>query len=58
MSTPIYVRVKLHDLITLARTANKALKGNSNDAEHDALHAIREELIDIVKMAPLIKPRR
>jgi hypothetical protein len=54
MSAPVFLKVKAHDLIRLARTANKALRGDSNDAEHDALHEIREEILDIVKESPVI----
>lgn len=58
MSAPVFLKVKAHDLIRLARTANKALRGDSNDAEHDALHQIREDLLGIVKESPIIEYRR
>jgi len=39
-----HVRVALAELNIIVDAADKALDGNSNDAEHDALCGIREKL--------------
>ena len=40
------VKLKLTELNALIDQADKALDGDSNDAEHDALYAIREALAE------------
>lgn len=40
------VTILLTDLNTLIDIADKALDGNSGDAEHDALYVIREALAE------------
>ena len=35
------------ELVALMQTADEALNGDSNDAEHDALYELREELSEI-----------
>ena len=43
----VRVKVKPSDLLDLIRSADRALNSGSNDAEHDALYAIRENLSEI-----------
>lgn len=41
------IRVTPKELLDLIRKADKALNGGSNDAEHDALYEIREEISNL-----------
>lgn len=43
----IKVSMTLRELNALIDKADKALDGDSNDAEHDALYALRETLADM-----------
>ena len=46
VSQRIEILLKLSEVNALIDEADKALDGDSNDAEHDALYALREKLAE------------
>jgi len=43
------ITVTRHELLKLCIEADKALDGDSNDAEHDALYSLRESLSEFLE---------
>jgi len=51
------ISVTPEELISLMQEADKALDGDSNDDEHDALYSIREQLSDIFERPRTVNKR-